>query len=35
MRAAYITGRLGKEPEIVSPNGSEYSVIMFSVANND
>ena len=35
MRAAYITGRLGKEPEIVSPNGSEYSVIKFSVANND
>jgi len=35
MRAAYITGRLGKEPEVFSPQGSEYSVIKFSVANND
>lgn len=35
MRSAFITGRLGREPEVFSPQGSEYSVIKFSVANND
>jgi len=35
MRTAYITGRLGKDPETFAPQGSEYSVLKFSVANND
>ncbi len=35
MRECFLSGRLGKEPEIVSPNGSERSVIKFSIANGD
>ena len=35
MRTAYITGRLGKDPETFAPNGSDYSVIKFSIANGD
>ena len=35
MRSAQLTGNLTREPELVSPNGSEYSLIKFSIANND
>ena len=35
MREAYLSGRLGKDPELFSPNNSEYSVLKFSIANDD
>jgi len=35
MNTLTITGNLTREPEVVSPKGSEYSVIKFSIANND
>lgn len=35
MREAFLTGRLGREPELFSPQNSEYSVLKFSIANDD
>jgi single-strand DNA-binding protein len=35
MNHVTISGRLGRDPELVSPNGSEYSLLKFSIANND
>ena len=35
MREAYLSGRLGKDPELFSPDNGEYSVLNFSIANDD
>lgn len=35
MRRAFLTGNIGKEPEVFSPDGSEYSCLKFSIANNE
>jgi len=35
MRTAILSGRLGRDPELHSPQNSEYSVLNFSVANDD
>jgi len=35
MRDATITGNVGQEPKVVAPQGSEFSCIKFSIANND
>lgn len=35
MRDAYISGRLGDDPKLHSPQNSEYSCLSFSIANND
>ena len=35
MNSIKITGNITKDPETVSPQGSEYSVLKFAIANND
>lgn len=35
MRSAQLTGRLGRDPELVSPAGMESSILKFSIANDD
>lgn len=35
MNYSFLTGRLGKDPEVFAPNNSEYSCLKFSIANND
>jgi len=35
MREAYLSGRLGADPEVASPQSSEYSVLKMRIANND
>jgi single-strand DNA-binding protein len=35
MRKAFLTGNIGKDPEVFSPDGSEYSCLKFSIANNE
>lgn len=35
MRTAHLTGRLGRDPEVNAPANSEYSVLNFSIANDD
>jgi len=35
MNSIKITGNVTRDPETVSPQGSEYSVLKFSIANND
>ena len=35
MRKAFLTGRLGRDAEIFTPEGSEYSCLKFSIANGE
>ena len=35
MRSAFLSGRLGRDPELHSPQGSDYSALNFSIANSD
>ena len=35
MRKAFLTGRLGNDPGTFSPEGSEFTCLQFSIANND
>lgn len=35
MNKTFISGNLTKEPETVAPQGSEYTLIKFGIANND
>lgn len=35
MRKAYLTGNIGNDPEIFSPQNSEWHCFKFSIANNE
>lgn len=35
MRKAFLSGNIGKEPEMFAPDGSEWSCLKFSIANNE
>ena len=35
MNTAVISGNITREPEIFAPNNSDYTLIKFSIANND
>lgn len=35
MRTAILSGRLGRDPEVRAAGNGEYSVLNFSIANND
>lgn len=35
MNDCILSGSIGKDPEVFAPNGSEYSCLKFSIANND
>lgn len=30
-----LSGVIGQDPELITPNGSEYALLKFSIANND
>lgn len=35
MREAFLTGNIGKQPEMFTPEGSEWTCLTFSIANNE
>ena len=35
MRESFLSGNIGKDPEVFTPEGSEWSCISFSIANNE